>query len=82
MPIVDTQLLSYMYRLNTEAARRFTRFIDPFNSSTAVLSCWQRAAKTLKRKEDRMSLWNDFFKTALQEGLWDDVRMVSRSLPK
>lgn len=53
--------------------------VNQFTVGPSVLSCWQSAANKLQRKEDRISLWNELFETALQEGLWDDVRHVSQS---
>lgn len=80
LSILDTQLLAYMYRLTIEAYRRHLQEAFPLSAETRVISCWQRLAKTLKRKEDRMLLWNELFKVALQDYIWEDVRIVSPSL--
>jgi len=84
MAILDTQLLSYMYKVFIEATRRKSQILEQYTIGTNARSCWQAAAKTFRHKDDRMSLWSDLFKVALQENVWDDVRFVGhtqRSFP-
>lgn len=74
--VVDSRLLSYMYKTSLEATRRDTQTVVNFSAGSEILVCWQCAAKTLQRRDDRIALWDALFKTALQEDIWDDVRFV------
>jgi N-terminal acetyltransferase B complex non-catalytic subunit len=75
--ISDIQLLSYMYKIYLEAIRRDTQTVQHVSVGPVILKCWQSAAKTIERRDERIELWGTLFKTALYEDLWDDARFVS-----
>jgi N-terminal acetyltransferase B complex non-catalytic subunit len=75
--IVDTQLLAYMYRIFIEVLRRKEQTPTVNSIGNAALGTWQSAAKNMKRKLDRIALWDLLFYTAMREDCWEDVRLVS-----
>ncbi|KAL5121989.1 methionyl-tRNA synthetase [Pleosporales sp. CAS-2024a] len=75
-PILDTELLSYMYKNTIEAVRRLTTDVT-FNSvGTKVLGAWQTTAKNMKSKRDRISLWDLLFIVAMESDCWEDARFA------
>jgi hypothetical protein len=77
LPIVDTQLLAYMYQTFIEVLRRDEENPAVNSVGTTALSTWQSAAKSMQRKLDRIALWDLLFYTAMRADCWEDVRLVS-----
>jgi N-terminal acetyltransferase B complex non-catalytic subunit len=75
-PIVDTQLLAYMYRIYIEVLRRAGENPAVNSIGTSALGTWQRTAKNMQRKLDRVAMWDLLFYTAVQQDCWEDVRFV------
>jgi hypothetical protein len=80
----DTLLLSHLYKLWLEAARRSrTSQEQPMTMNTAgqkFQQAWQSVTKAVKSKAEQEDLWLAFFNVALEEDCWEDVRFVSLSL--
>ncbi|KAF2832109.1 hypothetical protein CC86DRAFT_312914 [Ophiobolus disseminans] len=75
-PIAEFRLLAYMYKIYLEAIRRSHGSVQNVSVGVTAIECWQATAKTLRRRDDRMTLWNTLFRTALDEDLWEDVRFA------
>lgn len=80
----DVLLLSYLYRLWLQAARR-SRTIQGQSTTinTAgqkVQQAWQSVTKVVKTRAEQANVWHAFFDVALEEDCWEDVRFVSLSM--
>jgi uncharacterized protein HemY len=76
----DIRLLSYLYRTLAEATRKSQgNNLNISGVGDGNLKVWQRAAKTLGRKEDRQELWSALGQVALAEECWEDFRLVSKN---
>jgi N-terminal acetyltransferase B complex non-catalytic subunit len=75
--LIDSRLLSYIYRLLAEATRRQQdnglSFSSVGNENKKV---WQDAAKALTRKDERKELWSELGRVSLGEECWEDFREV------
>ncbi|KAH7077321.1 N-acetyltransferase B complex non catalytic subunit-domain-containing protein [Paraphoma chrysanthemicola] len=75
--VSDVRLLAYMYRLDLDTARQLSNSsLSVASAGAGALSHWLAAAKTIQRKNDRMTLWDTLFYTAMQEDCWEDVRFA------
>lgn len=76
-PIMDNELLVYMYETFIAASRLETEDHHISTVGTEALATWQATASRMKHKSERASLWDLLFSTAIQEDCWEDVRLVS-----
>ncbi|KAH4609099.1 hypothetical protein HBH82_069530 [Parastagonospora nodorum] len=75
-PIMDTELLAYMYETFIAASRLETEDHHIATMGTEAFATWQATASRMKHKSERASLWDLLFSTAIQEDCWEDVRLA------
>lgn len=76
-PIMDTELLVYMYETLIAASRLENEDHHISTIGAEAFATWQATASRMKHKSERVSLWDLLFSTAIQEDCWEDVRLVS-----
>ncbi|KAH7132428.1 N-acetyltransferase B complex non catalytic subunit-domain-containing protein [Dendryphion nanum] len=73
-PILDLQLLSYIYIIQVGITERSNfKAHKQHSAGEEVVGAWKNAAKALTSRKARTDLWSELFVVSMRAGCWSDV---------